>query len=301
MRRIGDGPEESYDFRSAEQIASLQEESLMPSPFPGMDPYLEHPDFFPGLHDDLISQMKEQLHQRLPEGYYATSKSRVWIEVSQRYIEPDVEMLRHREGGPLKQKANGPAVLAAPIGRGRPILVRVPHDERRESFLEIYALQDNGDRLVTTIEILSPSNKTPGEHGRELYLRKQKEILDSRVHLVEIDLLLGGIHSTGVPRERVVEQSGPFDYHICIHRFDHFEDYLVYPVRLEERLPEIAIPLLPEGSPVLLDLQTVFDRAYDIGAYRRRVRYNEETPIPPLSGEQAEWATRVLRERGVVE
>src|SRR5262249_28510523 len=103
MRSIGDAPEESFDFRPAEQIASLQEESLMSSPFPGMDPYLEHPDFFPGLHDDLISLMKEALNERLPEGYYATSKSRVWIEVSQRYFEPDVEMLRHRETEPPKQ------------------------------------------------------------------------------------------------------------------------------------------------------------------------------------------------------
>src|SRR5262249_10573675 len=70
------------------------EEPLMPSPFPGMDPYLEHPDFFPGLHDDLISQMKEALQQSLPEGYYATSKARVWIEVSQRYLEPDVGIQR---------------------------------------------------------------------------------------------------------------------------------------------------------------------------------------------------------------
>jgi hypothetical protein len=181
------------------------------------------------------------------------------------------------------------------------MVVRVPHDERREVFLEIYALQgQGGDRLITTIEILSPSNKTPGEHGRELYLRKQKEILDSKVHLVEIDLLRAGIHSTAVPRERVIEGSGPFDYHICIHRFDHFEDYLVYPVRVEERLPEIAIPLSPQDSPVLVDLQAIFERAYDIGAYRRRILYHQGSPVPPLSAEQTEWTTRLLREKGLL-
>lgn len=272
----------------------------MPSPFPGMDPYLEHPHFFPGLHDDLISQLKQALQQRLPEGYYATSKSRVWIEVSQRYIEPDVEAVRPRETGQPKHKSNGPAVLAPPIGRGRPILVRVPHDEHRENFLEIYALQDNGDRLITSIEVLSHSNKTPGEQGRELYLRKQKELLDSKAHLVEIDLLRAGIRSTAVPRERVLEASGPFDYHVCIHFFDHFEDYLVYPIRLEERLPEIAIPLLPGDSPVIVDLQAVFDRAYDIGPYQRRVHYHGEGSVPRLSTEQAEWAKRVLQEKGFV-
>lgn len=271
----------------------------MSSPFPGMDPYLEDPEVFPGLHDDFISQMKGALQQSLPEPYYATSQWRVWIEMSHRYIEPDVDVLRAHEAGQPKHRANGPAVLAPPTARGRAVLVRVPHDEHRETFLDIYARQDNGDRLVTTIEMLSPSNKTPGEHGRELYLRKQKEILDSKVHLVEIDLLRG-IHSTAVPRERALEESGPFDYHVCIHFFDHFEDYLVYPIRLEEALPEIAIPLLPGDSPVLVDLQAIFDRAYDLGPYRRRIRYQKEAPAPSLSTEQAEWATKLLHEKGLL-
>jgi hypothetical protein len=272
----------------------------MPSPFPGMDPYLEDPETFPGLHDDMISQMKQALQPKLPERYYATSKSRVWIEVSQRYIEPDAQVRQSREARQPKHRSNGPTVLAPPTARGRTVLVRVPHDECREPFLEIYELQDNGDRLITTIELLSPSNKKPGEHGRELYIRKQKELLDGKVHLVEIDLLRGGIHSTAVPRERVVEESGPFDYHVCIHFFDHFEDYLVYPIRLDERLSEIAVPLSPGDSPVLVDLQAVFDRAYDIGAYRRRIHYHEDTPIPPLTAEQAEWAKRLLREKGLL-
>src|SRR5262249_40891266 len=155
--------------------------------------------------------------------YYAISKSRVWIEVSQRYIEPNVEMVRLREEGPPKARSNGPAVLAPPTARGRPVLVAGPPDERPDRFPEIYSLRDGGDRLITTIEVLSPTKKTPGEHGRDLYLRKQKELLDSKVHLVEIDLLRGGIHSTAVPRERVIEKSGAFDYHVSIHFFDHFE------------------------------------------------------------------------------
>jgi hypothetical protein len=171
-------PPDTILARVATQSRPLRslEQTTMPSPFPGMDPYLEHPETFPGLHDDLISQMKGALQQRLPEPYYATSQGRVWIEMSHRYVEPDVDVLRPREGSQPEHRSNGPAVLAPPTARGRSVLVRVPHDEHRENFLDIYAQQDNGDRLVTTVEVLSPSNKTPGEHGRELYLRKQKEI-----------------------------------------------------------------------------------------------------------------------------
>jgi hypothetical protein len=105
---------------------------------------------------------------------------------------------------------------------------------------------------------------------------------------------------TAVPRERALEESGPFDYYVCIHFFDHFEDYLVYPIRVDERLPEIAIPLLPDDSPVVVDLQAIFDRAYEIGPYRRRSAYHKDTLVPPLSGEQAEWATKLLRGKGLI-
>ncbi len=45
----------------------------MPSPFPGMDPYLESPDWFPDLHGSLIILLKEALQRSLPGPYYAQS------------------------------------------------------------------------------------------------------------------------------------------------------------------------------------------------------------------------------------
>ena len=108
--------------------------------------------------------------------------------------------------------------------------------------------------------------------------------------LVEIDLLRGGVHTTAVPLDRLEAQAGPFDYQVSIHRSDRFEDFLVYPIRLEEPLLEIAIPLLPGDPDVRIDLQAAFNRACDTGPYRRRVRYSESTPVPPLRPDQAEWA-----------
>ena len=68
----------------------------MPSPFPGMDPYLESPDWFPDLHDGLIFCLKESLQNLLPESYYAQSSQRIWMEYSRRYVEPDVEVVSAR-------------------------------------------------------------------------------------------------------------------------------------------------------------------------------------------------------------
>jgi hypothetical protein len=57
----------------------------MPSPFPGMDPYLESTHWFPDLRSNLISHVKARLNQILPESYYAQSDYRYWFEYSRRY------------------------------------------------------------------------------------------------------------------------------------------------------------------------------------------------------------------------
>jgi hypothetical protein len=269
----------------------------MPSPFPGMDPYLEHPAFFPGLHDRFITYLSESVQHKLPQPYYAEMSDRVWVEMSSRNIGPDVKVLRTEDDRPVppasetfveESQEGGVATVVR-----RKVVVHVPHDEFREPFLQIFAKLE-GERLVTSIEILSLANKTAGAQGRDLYLRKQKEILGSQVHLVEIDLLRGGEHVTAVPYERLRQKAAPLDYHVCIHHFDNLEDYIVYPISLEERLPEIDIPLLPGDGAVAIDLQQVFGRCYETGPYRRRLDYRALTPEPPLSAEQAKWAAGLL-------
>ena len=167
--------------------------------------------------------------------------------------------------------------------RQEPVIVKVLHDEFREPFLEIYAGSGDSKRLVTSIEVLSLSNKTPGEQGRELFLRKQRELLASKVNLVEIDLLRKGYHSTAVPLEPALAACGPFDYHVSVHPFDDVETYYVYPMNLKEPLATIEVPLLPGDAAISLDLQAVFDRCYDAGPYAREIDYSESQIIPALT------------------
>jgi uncharacterized protein DUF4058 len=270
----------------------------MPSPFPGMDPYLENPILFPDLHDGMITYLREALQGHLPEPYYAGIGSQTWVEVAERTIDPDVNVLRSNGPGPGGQLApEGAGAAVALKTRSEPIVIHVAHDPKKRTYVEVFHPRDGG-RLVTTIEILSPTNKTPGEHGRDLYLRKQAEVLASKTHLIEIDLLRAGQHTTAVPHVRLLRGAGAFDYHVCVHRFDNFEDYFVYPWRLADRLPEIAVPLLPGDGDVPLDLQAVCDRCYEAANYRRRVRYSEET-VPSLTAEQATWATELLAGQGL--
>jgi len=263
----------------------------MPSPFPGMDPYLEHPDIFPDFHDRFVTYTSEALQTQLPEPYYAAIGRRAWIEVSQRFIGPDVDVLAPRRSE-KSHKESAEAVAARPPAE--PVVIHVPHDERIERLVEIYMGRGAERRLVTTIEILSLSNKTPGEHGRNLYLRKQREILQSKTHLVEIDLLRAGQHATAVPEHRLAKATERFDYHVCIHHFDNLEDYFVHPIQLPQSLPEISIPLLPGDAAVSLDLQAEFQRTYDAGPYYREIDYTIDKPKPLLTAEQLAWATELL-------
>ena len=281
------------EWRAAKMAVGAEKRIPMPSPFPGMDPYLENPEIFPDFHDSLITYFREALQASLPAPYFAALGRRVWIELARRSVGPDVQIHRAKAGiaSPRPKFASPFAVAAAPVAR--PVTVKIAHDEFREPFVEIYTRGDEGKRLVTSIEVLSLSNKTAGEQGRDLYLRKQKEILSSKVNLVEIDLLRGGQHVTAVPLQAALSECEAFDYHASIHCFDDQETFFVYPIHLEERLPPIAIPLLPGDSPVTVDLQSVFNRCYDAGPYAREIHYGVDAVLPALSADQAVWAAEL--------
>jgi Protein of unknown function (DUF4058) len=267
----------------------------MPSPFPGMDPYLENPEIFPDFHHSFITYLRAKLQANLPPPYYAALRRRVWSEAAGRSIEPDVHVLR--SGTEARSQALSSPGSAAAVATGtasRPVVVRVLHDEFREPFVEIYAEIPGGKRLVTSLEVLSLSNKMPGEHGRELFLRKQKELLASKVNLVEIDLLRGGEHATAVPLEQALAECGPFDYHVSVHPFDDFEKFFVYPMHIQEPLATIEVPLLPGDTAVLLDLQAVFHRCYDAGPYAREIDDVSSRVIPALSASHAAWVKEIV-------
>ena len=268
----------------------------MPSPFPGMDPFLEDPAVFPDLHDRIIFCLSDALNAQLPPPYFAGIASRIWVEASQRRVAPDVNVLRPQHPLNGSHASGGGGVAVATV----PFVVKATREEVRETYLEIHA-QPGGERLVSTIEVLSLANKTPGGHGRTPYLQKQNEILDAKVHLIEIDLLRGGVHTTAVPIDAAVGAAGFFDYHVSVRRWDVPECFYLYPILMQGRLPVVEVPLLPGDASVRMDLKEILDRAYDSGQYRRRVPYREPPPAPPLHPAQTEWVEQVLRAAGIRE
>ena len=147
----------------------------MPSPFPGMDPYLESPDWFPSLHDGLITFLVGTLMRRLPDPYYARSRQRVWLEYAYRSIEPDVDVLRPGRGPTGWRSEGGGVAVAEEVDLDEPVAIAVgsiEHDPYVEPFVEIRRRHGSEDRLVAAIEVLSPANKTPGNRGPRFVSRQ---------------------------------------------------------------------------------------------------------------------------------
>ena len=263
----------------------------MPSPFPGMDPYLENPALWPGVHQGLITYMCAELNALLPLHYVADIGERLYVVQAERGIYPDVVVLETPpDQTPTEQSARRIAVAAS----DPPWVLTVKPEEIREVYIEILSVADQS-RVVTVIEVLSPSNKITGSDGRHLYLTKQREILSSQIHLIEIDLLRQGEHTVAAPREMLLRR-GKWNYLVCLHRGGQKERYEVWAITMQQRLPRIHIPLFDGDPDVVLDLQSVFNRCYDEGAYVRRLDYRRKPPTP-LEGDDAQWADTLLRER----
>src|SRR4051794_4880520 len=140
----------------------------MPSPFPGMDPWLESPGVFPDIHDALIFLLREGLNAVLPRGYFATGAARVWMDEG-RHREPDVSVTRPPDWDP----SSSGGVAVADFERAGMVAVEAAYfaEPIEEKYLEIRSTAN--ERLVTAIEVVSPTNKQAGEAGRGSYRQKQ--------------------------------------------------------------------------------------------------------------------------------
>ncbi len=263
----------------------------MPSPFPGMDPWLESPTEWPGFHDILIITTVEILQPQLRAmGYYANPGERVWLMEPHRPIYPDVAMIQHVRH-PVATRA--PSALAV-LEPDEPLRVPAPIVEIHEGFVEIFDAADN--RLVTGIEFVSPANKVDFD-GRRLYQQKQQELREAGVHLVEVDLIRRGPHVLDIP-QRVVEEARPWDYLVNLARRGSRE-LEFYAIPMQQSLPRIRVPLKSGGEDATLDLQLAFNRSYEIGPYPERLNYAAAPPEPAFTDDRARWADKLLRTRGL--
>ncbi len=252
--------------------------------FPGMDPYLEDSRIWTGFHARAIVYLCDQLQPLIEPRYIAAVEERVYVDGPQRDVRPDVWVRRNTQ--------ETPGQTLAVLDADEPIVVQVEGGiEAHESFVQILDRQ-TGQKVVTVIELVSPTNKAPGA-GRDLYLAKQREVLASGTHLVEIDLLRTGAHVLAVP-QWLAQQQAPYDYLVSVNRSEGARNrFDLYPRRLRERLPKIRVPLAGDDPDVPLDVQAVIAQVYDAGRYRDRLQYDAPC-VPSLSTEDEIWTRQMI-------
>lgn len=259
----------------------------MPSPFPGMDPFLEsqwwndfHHRFIPELADTLSASIRPRYVTVIEEHVYLAHET----ENGNGIRVPDVAVLAS-DTAPHERPANsalsGEQMATTVVPQVRTLSMP---ELTREIYLTIRERQSL--RVVTVIELLSPTNKQG--RGRREYLGKRAEILGSLSHLVEIDLLRGGI------RLETEEPLPLGDYYALIGRQEYLPKVDVYAWSVRQPLPRIPIPLAEDDPDVWLDLQNAFTAVYDRAGYELLLDYRADVR-PTLRPEDAMWVLDVIR------
>ncbi len=254
------------------------------SPFPGMNPFLEAPYLWSEVHSRLIVALANDLGSRLRPKYYTAIETRTYLEDDSEGVlvgVPDAVVF----AGTQTRQYTPATVSTVTVPQAQPQRVQLVEPiEIKERFLEVRQVKTNA--VIAAVEILSPKNKR-GD-GRISYLKKRQAVLESRTHLIEIDLLRA--HQP-MP---MVGVSGLGDYRILVSDAAQRPDAELYAFGLRDRIPTFPLPLQPDDAPLTVDLQPLLQTVYDEGNFDLRVDYSAPVPEPALSESDRAWVQECL-------
>jgi len=240
-----------------------------------MNPFLEQADTWVDFHHNFITNARAALTGQVGPNYLVKIEVRLLLHELSAQERRFIGVADVGVTGPPTPNTSAPSLVAP----AAPLQLQMPAVEvERHASVEIRDRRNR--RVITVIELLSPSNKTPGS-DRDDYLAKRRQVLAGMTHLVEIDLRRGGMRPTP-------PDLPPCDYYVLVSRYEQRPMLDFWPLGLRFRLPVIPIPLLVPDPDVQLDLQAVLGRTYDAADYGKYV-YGE-TPEPPLSTDDESWA-----------
>ncbi|NJP11506.1 MAG: DUF4058 family protein [Leptolyngbyaceae cyanobacterium RU_5_1] len=251
----------------------------MPSPLPGMNPYLENPELWSEFHSRMIVAIADALDDLLSRDYRVAVEKRVYLSQDDERLLigiPDVAV--------VTSQPETTATAQAAIAIAEPLTVELPASEEvQERYLEIR--EGATGVVITTIELLSPKNKRSGE-GRNAYLQKRQQILSSATHLVEIDLLRSG---KPMPMLRAARSL----YRILSSRSEDRPKAQLYAFGLQQPIPAVPIPLRKGKPEPVLELQPLLHRVYDKARFELAIDYQH--PLSPkLSNDDWAWLQSLL-------
>ncbi len=258
----------------------------MTSPFPGMNPYLEHPEIWPGIHLLLISELTNFLSPQLRPKYRVAVEVRIYETIGTQSLLVGIPDLTIKGSqATTKQPTTSVAVAESTT---QPQTVEVPVPETvKQGYLEVREVATS--EVITAIEILSPINKRSGE-GRKQYESKRNKVLGSSTHLVEIDLL-----RKGEPMP-VYHSNLQTHYRILVSRENRRPQADLYTFNLLDTIPSFPLPLKSGDREPLIDLQLLLSNVYNQASYDLAIDYTQE-PVPLLSEEDRVWINTLLIEQ----
>lgn len=265
--------------------------SLMPSPFPGMDPFLEH--YWGDVHASLTLYARDQLRPQLRD-LRVRIEEHVGLEIDapgtsvKQQRRPDVKIYERPEsprGTAWENREAGLAVAAEPLL----ITIDDPFIQR-----SVRITDRHSDRLVTVVEFLSPGNKLTREQRRDFHER-QADLWRGGVNLVEIDLIRCGGWAMSLPRD-VVPSQKRYPYRALVMRAESSAPREFYCLELRQALPTIRIPLRPTDSDAVLDLQKLISMAWENADYTD-IDYATE-PYPSFRRADDDWLRQILAGQG---
>jgi hypothetical protein len=261
-----------------------------------MDPYLEINPRWQAFHAWFMRKLAEQ---SLPKA----QELGCWIEVERTIYqrEPSGEVVLIGEPDhTVGVDVSGPGWTPHPSGEGIVALAepRAIHEivldpDAMERIKQDYlVVREVGQfsRVLAVVEVLSPANKV----GNYVPRCREKRLrwLASHVHFMEIDFLRGGPN----PSRDLFPELPTTPYFILIARKTGLgRNEEGYPLRLQDPLPAIGLPLGPPRPDLPLDLSAAFQAAYDLSIRPGSIHYADETPPPPLlSDADAAWVKQVV-------
>lgn len=254
----------------------------MPCPFPGMDPYIERLEIWPDFQLALTVHTACEIRKQLRTRYTALVQHREY------QIESDAPVLPARlVVRPSIEASNSMAAVEAPVVFG------FCREDVCERYIEIIEPAAE-NRVISTISVLSPANKQSGV-GCDSYVRQREEFWDAGTNLVEIDLLREGEPTVRVSTAKLATLR-PWHYLVSVtRRWPSRQE--VYPIPVQRRLPNVAIPLGANDNDVTLDLQAAFSRCWNEGPYPEILRYDG---LPPgqMAADETRWCEDLLRGSG---
>jgi hypothetical protein len=254
-----------------------------------MDPFIEACGLWEDFHPKLISEIERALSAVVPDRYFVGLETRSYIAIAGAEGKefhpflPDVgvastETRPAPKSSAVAEKATEFKAVSMQAFVAEPF---------RETFIEILE-RDAERRLVTSIEVLSPSNKRRGSKGRKLYLRKRQALLLGAANLVELDLLRGG------QRMPMMTPWPVCPYRLLVSRQERAPYCTVWPAHFQQPFPIIPVPLEPPDADIQLDLQPLVAAVYARARYANRLDYSRLLQ-PALTDEESAWLAEQLR------